>query len=38
MNKYKRERWLRKNEEGLAILFAGGILIMFLALLTIGVS
>jgi len=38
MNKYKRERWLRRNEEGLAILFASGVLLLFLALIMKGVA
>jgi len=38
MNKYKRERWLRRNEGEVAILVAGGILLLFLAVLMKGVA
>lgn len=38
MNKYERARWWRKNEGTVAILCAGGILLMFLAVLMKGVA
>jgi len=38
MNKYQRARWWRRHEGEVAILVASGILLMFLAVLTIGVA
>ncbi len=38
MNKYERARWWRKNEGEVAILVAGGILLLFLAVLVKGVA